>query len=422
MSGEIASVAASAGTQLATVLDGLEIHLQPIVDVATGVPLAMEALARFGHAPDMPVDEVIAAAHAAGFGYTLEAACLRAALARRSDVPVNVRLAVNLSPDVLHHPAIARSWGDDMDGLVVEVTEHQANSPAELQDQFTQLRRRGAKIAVDDVGTGYAGLLRLATMEPDFVKIDRTIVAGVRDSAPRSAVLEALVTLSHRMGAAVIGEGVESLNDLAALADFDVDYGQGWAIGRPAPTAEPISRLVVAACHHARSHVLQLRAATGGAAASTEGMHAVTAALANSTGAAELHAATARAAAQLHVDLIGVSVQGADGILREITSSSPDIDTSSYVIADYPATQAALQTGNAVEIHVDDPEADPAEKLVLRRIGHASLLMIPFSIGGEPIGVLEFSQRTHRRWTTQDIAHGRGLATHLGNALMRNSG
>jgi EAL domain-containing protein (putative c-di-GMP-specific phosphodiesterase class I) len=419
MSTEIASIAASFGFNVPRVLDGLEIHLQPIIDVSTGATLAMEALARFGSEPRQPVEEVLAAAHLSGFGYTVEAACLRAALARRAELPDGVRLAVNLSPDVLDHPMVLRSWSDDLDGLIIEITEHQASSPSALQDQFTYLRGRGAAIAVDDVGTGYAGLLRLAMMQPDYVKIDRAVVAGVRDSAAQSAVLEALVTFSHRMGAAVIGEGVETLDTLAALADFDVDYGQGWAIGRPARKVVPISKLVAAACHEARKRVLQRRGAVSVSAANTQGMHAVTSVLARATGLAQLHAATAQAAAELAVDAIGVSVVDEIGELREISSSGAAIDTSAYAVADYPATRTVLQTGNTVEVHVSDGDADAAERLVLERLGHASLLIIPFFVGEEPIGVLELFQRTHRRWTTPDIAHARGLATHLGNALMR---
>jgi EAL domain-containing protein (putative c-di-GMP-specific phosphodiesterase class I) len=419
MSGDVSGFATPDEFDVGAALDRLQVHLQPIVDLATGAPLAMEALARFGPGADQSTDTVLAAAHEAGFGYTLEAACLRAALARRNELPDGVRLAVNISPDVLHHPGMERSWAADLDGVIVEVTEHQASRPAELQDQFVRLRQAGAQIAVDDVGTGYAGLLRLATMRPDYVKIDRTIVSGVRDSDAQSAVLEALVTFSHRTGAAVIGEGVESLDGLTALAEFDVDYGQGWAIGRPASVIEPIGRFVVEACQQARRSVLQLRAGVGAPAAYAQAMHAVTSAVSNATGVVELHAAAAQAAAELAVDAVGVSVLDANGMLREVTSHGAAIDTSGYPLTDYPATQAVLRTGDPIEVHVNDPDADPAEVGVLERHGYASMLIIPFSVGDQPIGILEFAQRTHRRWTTHDIAHGRGLATHLGNALLR---
>jgi EAL domain-containing protein (putative c-di-GMP-specific phosphodiesterase class I) len=424
MSRRVPHTATAPQLDVATIFDGLTMHLQPIVDVATGAVLAAEALARFSHAPGLRADEVIAEAHANGYGYTLEAACLRAALERRDELPDGVKLAVNVSPDVVHHPIVARRWPPDLDGVIVEVTEHRAHRPSALQDELAQLRLRGAAIAVDDVGTGYAGLLRLAMMRPDFVKLDRTVVAGVRDSDAQCAVLEALVTFSHRMGAAVIGEGVESLADLAALAEFDVDYGQGWAIGRPGRELTPIRPMVVTACHRARGRLLQRRmdprARVGASTATTtRRMHAVTSAMYNATELAELHAAAAEAAGQLGVDIIAVSVLGQDGTLREVSSFGEAIDTEGYRVADYPVTAAVLQTGQSVEVHVSDTDADAAEIALLRRLDASSLLMMPLLVDDRSIGVLELIQRKHRRWTSEDIAHSRGLATHLGHALSR---
>jgi EAL domain-containing protein (putative c-di-GMP-specific phosphodiesterase class I) len=415
MSSESAKLATRDEIDVATLLHGLDSHLQPIVDVATGAVVAVEALARFPQVPQRPVDEVIAAAHAAGHGLAIEAACLRSALSRRADVPANIRLALNISPDVLVSPMLARSWDADLTGVIVEITEHWASRPEVLKEQFARLRDRGAAIAVDDVGAGYAGMLRVATMRPDYVKVDRTIVNGLRDDEAKRAVLEALVSLSHRTGAAVIAEGIESLDDITPLAELDVDFGQGWAIGRPAPYPEPISRAVVDACREARAVVLQRRPAF----ARTVDMHAVAGALAGATRLADLHAATARAAAQFGIDVISASVLDPEGILREITSSGAAIDTAAYAVRDYPATRTVLETGDAVEVHVEDAEADPAEVAWLRRRRNASLLILPLSVGEHCIGVLEFMHRTHRRWSTGDIVNARALATHLGNALLR---
>ena len=157
-------------------------------------------------------------------------------------LPEGMLLSVNVSPNVLPYLDAAQFWPDELRGVIVEITEQDAESPIELSEHLAGLRERGAAIAIDDVTTGYAGLLRLAQMRPDYVKVDRQVVSGVRNSAAQSAVLEALVTFSHRLGAAVIGEGVEDLDDLDALGEFDVDYAQGYAIGRPAKAMEPIDR------------------------------------------------------------------------------------------------------------------------------------------------------------------------------------
>lgn len=406
-----------------TVLGSIEIVLQPIVELTTGATHGMEALTRFTCAPKVPAEEIFAQAYADGYGPELEAACLRAALKRRADLPPGVRLAVNLSPDVLQNSSAADLWSDDrdddLDGVIIEVTEHVANDPAQLREQFAELRLRGAAIAVDDVGTGYAGLLRLATMHPDFVKIDRTIVTGARDNAAQRAVLEALVTFAHGIGASTIGEGVESLEDLVVLAEFDVDFAQGWAIGKPASTPKPVSKLVAASCRRTRRQVLQRRVSSGGAAAATYGMHAATSALSEASGLSELNDAVALAALELGIDVVLVSLVGADARLREVASSSRHIDPVEYRIADYPATKQVLDTGNTVEAHLTDPTTDGNERRLMSTFGYASLLMIPIDVEGQALGLLEFAHRSPRRWTSQDIAHGRGLARHLGHALPR---
>lgn len=419
------SSSASGRLDRAAVLAGVDIALQPIVELTTGATYAMEALARFTHAPGVDAETAFAEARAAGYGPELEIACFQAALRRRCDLPPGVRLATNLSPDVLQD---ARFGGAleavepsdaDLENVVIEVTEHAAKDPDQLREQFAQLRLRGAAIAVDDVGTGYAGLLRLATMRPDFVKIDRTIVTGARDSAAQQAVLEALVTFAHGIGAATIGEGVETLDDLVVLTEFDVDFAQGYAIGKPTTAPRPVSRLVAATCRRTRRQVLQRRAA-GSSAGATFGMHAVTSVLSDAAGLSELHDAVHLAAAELGIDVIGVSLVRADGTLREIASTNSALDPTLYRLADYPATRVVLETGNTVEAHLSDTSTDGNERRLMSALGYASLLMIPLTTtDGQALGLLEFAHHTPRRWTSQDIAHGRGLARHISSALPR---
>jgi EAL domain-containing protein (putative c-di-GMP-specific phosphodiesterase class I) len=419
MTTESIRVAAPSARALAASVEGLEIYLQPVIDVATGAVWAYEALARFGAGAVPTADAAIASAHRAGYGHALEAACLRAALARRADLPAGARLALNVSPAGLLSRHVVDVWDTDLHGVVIEVTEHHLASNDLALAEFARLRDRGAVIAVDDVGSGYAGLIRLATLHPDFVKLDRTIVRGARESDAKRAVVETLVGFSHRIHAEVVGEGVESLDDLATLVEFDVDYGQGWAIARPTPRVEPIRPEVVAACQRARAELLSRHGSIATAAAGTTGMHAVTGALGRATELAALHTATADAAAELGVDVIAASVLGADGVLREITSSGDAIDTRAYAVSDYPATRRVIESGMPVEAHVDDVDSDPAERALLNSLGKSSLLMVPLAVGDQCIGVLEFVHRTHRRWTSTEIAHARGLSIHLGNALLR---
>src|SRR6266496_809982 len=99
MSTEFADVAPASGQNLAVIVDGVEIYLQPVINIATGSAWAYEALARFGGPAEPAADEALETAHREGYGHALEAALLIAALARRADLPDGTRLALNVSPD-----------------------------------------------------------------------------------------------------------------------------------------------------------------------------------------------------------------------------------------------------------------------------------------------------------------------------------
>jgi EAL domain-containing protein (putative c-di-GMP-specific phosphodiesterase class I) len=405
------------GIDLAASLGQAEIVLQPIVSVHTGVVLAVEALARFPGQPSS--EDVFASAYAAGNGPALEAECLRAALSQRAELPDAMLLTVNISPNALPYLAAADVWPADLHGVVVEITEQDMDRRLDVADLLGALRARGAAIAIDDVSTGYAGLLRLAQMRPDYVKVDRQVVSGVGDSIAQAAVLEALVTLSHRLGAAVIGEGVETFADLDALAEFDVDYAQGHALGRPSAEVVPIAREVVAACRSSRKRVLRGSSAIGHAAARTRDVYAVTAALAVAGQRHDIDAAISATATDLGVDIIGVSILTNGMNLREIASTGEALDTNVYALSDYPATAAVMNGAGTIEIQVGDNEGDAAERSLLHALGHESLLLVPVYDIDRTIGVLEFAHRTPRRWSAQDIAHAQGLAEHLSPVLKR---
>jgi EAL domain-containing protein (putative c-di-GMP-specific phosphodiesterase class I) len=213
----------------------IEIALQPIVAIGSGAVVAAEALARFPEWFGWPARRVFPAAHAADCGAELEAACLRAAFERRAELPASVALAVNVSPDAACDPVVQHVLDTDLTGVIIEIVESLASDGAALGEAIAEFRRRGALIAVDDTGSGYAGPARLRTLRPDLVKIDQSLVSGVHDNHVKLAVIEALVELARGIGARVVGEGVETPEDLRTLAELEVDYAQGWAIARPAP-------------------------------------------------------------------------------------------------------------------------------------------------------------------------------------------
>jgi EAL domain-containing protein (putative c-di-GMP-specific phosphodiesterase class I) len=398
--------------------------LQPIVSVADGELYAAEALTRFARSRQSP-DETIAAAHANGRGGVLEASLLRNALAARGRIPFGVLLSVNVSPAALLHPAVRAVLDTDLTGVIVEITEQPLLDSEESDRVFAQLRANGARLAVDDAAAGYAGLQRVAAIRPDYVKLDRHLVTGSRNSLERISVIEAIVSLSHRLGSLVIGEGVESFDDLATLAELDVDFAQGRAIAMPLSELPDVSPDVVAACRSLRTALLRVESPLA-LAPRNIALHRLSSTLAGSAEPGDLDAVLGTASTSLGVDRVGLSLlfpaADEDGgpSLEEVQASSPAVEHEIYQLRDYPATAQALETGSLVEAHLDDPSTDPAERRALAALGYASLLLVPlFAQSGRPIGVMEFHQHTLRRWTVRDITVARMLGDHVAHALER---
>jgi EAL domain-containing protein (putative c-di-GMP-specific phosphodiesterase class I) len=210
---------------------------QPIVDLERGTVAGFELLSRFDGDPRIGAQAWFDAARTHGVSGPLEAIGVRAALAARRRLAPGVFLTVNVSPLALLSDEVGDAFAaaDRLDALVVEVTEQsEADLPA-LRDALDALRERGARVAVDDAGTGYAGLGRISALRPQFVKVDRGLVSHLDVDGGKVAVVEALSELAGRLGASLVAEGVERHEELDALLAMRVPFGQGWAFGRPAP-------------------------------------------------------------------------------------------------------------------------------------------------------------------------------------------
>src|SRR5439155_24712678 len=146
---------------------------QPMVALATGHVVGYEALARFPRLGDRNPDVWFAQAHRGGLGPELEVASIRAALAQPGR-PAGTLLALNVSPSTLASSVIQTALPEDLNGLVLELTEHELISDEEgLLAQLAAMRARGALIAVDDAGSAYAGLQQVMRLQPDISKLDR---------------------------------------------------------------------------------------------------------------------------------------------------------------------------------------------------------------------------------------------------------
>lgn len=212
-------------------------HFQPIVDLERGEVCGYEALTRFTGWRDLEPTEVFAAADRLGMAGAIESQIVRDVLEARAHIAPNHLLSVNVSPRALMCEDVHQAFAElgRLDSVIVEVTEQTDTDLDALAAVLAELRARGALVAVDDAGAGYASLARITALEPHFVKVDRSLVSGIDLSPAKAAVVETLGDLAARMDAWVVAEGIERREELDALIRMRVPLGQGFAFGRPGP-------------------------------------------------------------------------------------------------------------------------------------------------------------------------------------------
>ncbi|MEA2375696.1 MAG: hypothetical protein QOD53_2159, partial [Thermoleophilaceae bacterium] len=230
--------------------EGIAMVVQPIVDWRTGKVHAYEALARFQTRGTSSPLHWFALADEFGLREDLEIACLEAALELLDYVPAGARLSVNLSGPVLMGERAQRILASraDVSALIVEVTEEAlVHRDAALKSAIEPLLARGAHFAVDDMGAGYSGLGQVTALHPTYLKLDRSLVREIDKDPDRAALLRALAGYSEHTGALMVAEGVETAEELDAIADLGIPLIQGYYLGRPAPPWPDVTKPVPAA-------------------------------------------------------------------------------------------------------------------------------------------------------------------------------
>ena len=221
---------------------------QPIVSLVNGEVIAYEALARFEGGNRRPPTWWFAQAHRFGLGAKLEAEAIRAALAS-PERPHDLALSVNVSPSALGSPEVRAVLPERLDNVIFEITEQeQIIHPNELREDLQPLRERGARVAVDDAGAGYAGLQQIMRMRADFIKLDRSLISGCHLDQAKAALIGSLADFAASTGAEVCAEGVETLDELRVIIRLGVTCGQGFVLARPAPPWTEVDADAAALC------------------------------------------------------------------------------------------------------------------------------------------------------------------------------
>ncbi len=221
---------------------------QPIFDLRTQQPVAFEALTRpADHAGfDSPADLFEAADHA-GMHWHLEMATRRAALEAARDWPEHLQLFLNCSPEVLEDEHFETIFAEELlrtpcrcaSQVVIEITERSPHLDMSLlPDRVDALRRRGFQIAIDDVGIGASGLVRISAIRPGWLKLDRALIQGITRDRFKFNLVRHFVQFARSCSVQVIAEGIENADELQACSDLGICFGQGFFLGLP--TSKPL--------------------------------------------------------------------------------------------------------------------------------------------------------------------------------------
>lgn len=232
--------------------DGVTVHYQPIIDVATGTVVAAEALLRVHDSGGQVLSPaaLIEAAESSGLmarlgGQVLQATAEQlAAWTGQAGLPAQI--TVNVSPRQLtdrnlptHVNEVMQTSGVNPDRLWLELSESILISPQPAVDAaISYLRALGVRIGLDDFGAGKSSLGYLRRFPLDFVKIDRSLVAGLGIDDQDTAIVRATVELAHNLGLTVVAVGVETEEQLAILELLECDHAQGYLFSPPVPAGE----------------------------------------------------------------------------------------------------------------------------------------------------------------------------------------
>ena len=231
----------------------MQMHYQPILDLATDAVVLVEGLARWT-SPSLgrvPPDRFIAAAERCGLIHGLTLLLLRKALTDAARFPLDVGLSFNLSAHdlassetVMAILALVRESGFDPRRLTLELTETALMRDFDRANEaISALRALGIKIALDDFGTGYSSLVYVHRLPLDKIKIDRGFMADIETNHGHN-IVSTILDLCQNLALDGIAEGIETTDQLAAARRHGCRYVQGYLIGKPMPLEALLDRVV----------------------------------------------------------------------------------------------------------------------------------------------------------------------------------
>jgi len=225
---------------------------QPIFGFREGRIIGNEALVRGpeGSLLQTPAD-LFAAAEEEGVAVELNILCVQQILQAFAERKLPGSLFLNLSPRIIVREGFdqdraarfLQALGIEPGRVVIELTEdYPALDFQRVQESLMLYRSMGCRVAIDDLGEGFASLRLWSQLKPEYVKADKHFVAGIADDPVKMQFLRAIQHIAENSGSLVIAEGIENAADFRMVREIGIACGQGWFIGRPEETpAESVS-------------------------------------------------------------------------------------------------------------------------------------------------------------------------------------
>ena len=235
----------------------MEVHFQPIVNLATGQVNKGEALARWRHPQKgllLPSDFIVLAEESGVINEIGNWVFMQAAMWSKrwtERMGALFQVSVNKSPvqfmarkHPLNWARHLRDLGVAWNGISVEITEGVLfNTSETTADQLLGMRDAGIQVAIDDFGTGYSSMAYLKKFDVDYLKIDQSFVRGTAANSSSRTIAETIIVMAHKLGLQVIAEGIETQEQRDWLAQAGCDYGQGFLFSEAVP-AEEFERII----------------------------------------------------------------------------------------------------------------------------------------------------------------------------------
>lgn len=228
-------------------------HLQPILHAQSGELYGYESLLRSADQEISPY-HLFQTAQKTNMQSVLDKKAREAAIkARVSQIPAGIKSFINFLPSTIYNPEyclkhtfdIVKKYDVSPEDLVFEVVEtEKIQDMNHLKNILDTYRKNGMKVALDDLGAGFATLEILRELHPDFVKIDRNYISDCHESLEKQNFLANVINLGRKLDIQVLGEGVEKEEEFEYLKELGIDFVQGYLFGKP--SIKPVEHLIKA--------------------------------------------------------------------------------------------------------------------------------------------------------------------------------